>query len=478
MFHLVLLVVFVSGNRTYRESYSVTQLKHPHHTLIEFNFEIASSLTSPFIVDIFPQPIAAVLFGPNSDGLKSIQANIVRGQWKSFKWGEEDSVPIAIHPPGSSLFMTSTTSSSNSLWSKTAWMFSSLTGIAFESLCPEQDQFKWIRAHDVEIANQTVVRVGSNPNDPCCTENMDRLLELLPCRNRGGLGAVMAAMTDEFATAEFLQVSIRGEKRGQFFLHIAVVLFEYGSRIASIPVRLLRVNECPLITDKNTINDEANYPVDVIVKRSLIGTKNRPERHQGKLVVHITNKHNTENRTIEYHEQVPFFLVPLWHTQKNFETLKPKLIVPSDGRETPGKIVWRIKLQPNETVTVQLDMYKKFIPNYHSTFGFEKGFDLSGSVVHVVETNQVFLTRGLITVIPLGDGSAVFNFLAVGCTAVALFFGFVFRFFYAKRSVVGGTDEVALAERQPPIVKIIKFIISRTQSIIAAVRSRSRVKSD
>jgi hypothetical protein len=154
------------------------------------------------------------------------------------------------------------------------------------------------------------------------------------------------------------------------------------------------------------------------------------------------------------------------------------LIVPSDGRETPGKIVWRINLQPNETVTIQLDMYKKFIPNYHSTFGFEKGFDLSGSVVHVVETNQVFLTRGLITVIPLGDGSAVFNFLAVGCTAVALFFGFVFRFFYAKRSVVGGTDEVALAERQPPIVKIIKFIISRTQSIIAAVRSRSRVKSD
>ena len=479
MFHLVLLAVFVSGNLTYRESFRETTLKNRHHSLIELNFEITTTLTSPSIVDIFPQPIAAVLFGPNSADLSSIQANIVRGQWKSYSWGEVDSVPIMIHPPGSSLLMTSRNVSSNSLWSKTAWMFSSVTGIAFESLCPEQNQFKWIRPHEIIMANSIFVRIGSNPNDPCCTENLDRLLELLPCRGRAGLGAVLTTLTDEFAKAEFLQISIRGEKGGKFFLHIAAVFYEYPSRIPSIARRLSKFNNCPFVADKKAITDTSTVPVDVVVKRSLIGTKNRPERHQGKLVVHLSNQHHS-NLTIEYHEQVPFFLVPLWHTHKisSKGNLRPKSIIPSDGNDKPGTIVWRITIPPNETVTIELDMYKKFIPNYHSTFGFEKGLDLASSVVHVIDTDQVFLTRGLITVIPLGDGSALFNFLAVGCTAVALFFGFTFRFFYAKRSVVGGTDAAALAERQPPIVKIINFVISRTQSVVAAVRNRYREKSD
>ena len=458
---------------TYRESHREIPLGKSY-SLVELAFEITTNKTSsPHLLELFPQPIAAVLFSSTATDLVSFQANIVRGQWKEFYWGETSRLPIRIHPPGSSLFMETKSSPSRSaaLWTKTAWMFSAVTGVAFESLSPEQGQFKWMIPHDIQVG-ENFLRISSNPNDPCCTENIDRLLELLPCRNRAGLGAVIPSMIDEFAKAEFLQVSIRAEKEGKFFLQIAAVFLDYGKRIISVPVRATRYNTCPFVSRDST-NDPLvfgmprNGRTTITAKRSLIGTRNRPERHQGKFVIHLTNTHSLA-QSVEYHEQLPFFLVPLWSTANHF----PAKIFPSDGKGKPGHAVWSFELAPKQTVTISFDVYKKFIPNYHSTFGFEKGFDLGGAVVHVVSTGDVFLTRGLIAIIPLGDGSALFNFLAVGCTAVALFFGFTFRFFYAKRSVVGGTDEAALAERQPPIVKIINFIISRITAVVDFVKKR------
>ena len=482
MWILLIFVCFsvVSGD-TYRESHREIALANSPYSLVELGFEISTNHSnSRHAINLFPQPIAAVLFSPTSDDLLSFQANIVRGQWKSFFWGDTSDLPISIHPPGSSLFMTTTkTNQTSALWTKTAWMFSAITGIAFESLCPEQGQFRWMLPNDIVLGENLYSRTASNPNDPCCTENVDRLLELLPCRSRGGLGAVIPSLIEEFARAEFFQISIRTEKKdkmAKLHIQIATVFSDYGRRIMSVPVRARRYNTCPFValSDRNSLVEmPGNGPVGVVAKRSLIGTQNRPERHQGKFVIHITNKEST-HRSIEYHEQLPFFLVPLWHTASHI----PRKIFPSDGRANPGFVTWSFSLAPNETVTIYFDVYKKFIPNYHSTFGFEKGFDLGGAVVHILDTDHVFLTRGLIAIIPLGDGSALFNFLAVGCTAFAIFFGFIFRFFYAKRSVVGGTDEAALAERRPPIVKIVNFIISRITVLVEYVSKYRKGKRD
>ena len=474
---LVVLLPLFSARDTYREWHRATALKSSGYTLVDLGFEIDTNSTSAYLLEIFPQPIAAVLFAESA--LISFQANIARGAWKSFLWGDESTVPTAIFPPGSSLKMISENGTSSVIWTKIAWMLSSVTGVAFESLCPEQGQFKWMVPHDIQIGKNLHARVASNPNDPCCTENLDRLLELLPCRDRAGLAAVLPTLTDEFANAEFLQISIYGEKGGKFLLQVSSVLRDYSSRIPSIPVRLSRFDHCPFASSSSGgSRDLVDDRIPVTARRSLIGTLNRPERHQGKFVITFSNHDTHENKTVIYREQIPFFLVPLWHTHKvSSSNILVKSIVPSDGKSTPGHITWELKLVPNETVMIEFDVYKKFIPNFHSTFGFEKGFDLGGSVYHIVETNQVHMTRGLIAIIPVGDGSALFNFLAVGCTAVALFFGFTFRFFYAKRSVVGGTDAAALAERQPPIFKIINFVISRIERVVNKYRS-IRQKSD
>jgi len=219
--HILPLLVVTAATRPddYSESYREISLgKTGDYKFVELEFEITTYTTkSSHILDIFPSSLASVLFAPR--GVTSAQANIVRGQWKPFYWG--DTPPIDLHPSGSSMWISGKVSSST--WRKTAFMFSSIFGIAFESMCPEQSQFKWMRPFDMDG-----MRIASNPNDPCCTENLDRFLELLPCRGRMGLGRVLTTITPSLAHAEFLQMSLkatRTDENAKMTAQIAIVIF-------------------------------------------------------------------------------------------------------------------------------------------------------------------------------------------------------------------------------------------------------------
>jgi len=496
VFIFAVIAFVVSSTDTYTESYREIPLASSDYALTELVFQIKTQSVSPHILDIFPQSIAAVLFGNEEEEiLDSMKATIVRGQWKSFYWGNE---PIDIHPTGSSLWMSTNHSDNqrSSLWRKVAYMYSSILGNAFESMCPENGQFKWMSPFDIPTTENKIQRIASNPNDPCCTENLDRLIELLPCRGRSGLGAVLKDM--QLAKSEFLQVSVSASRDGLFTAQVAFVTYlgdgEQASQM-SIRDRLGRVDECPFVTRDINVKDSwkvmspyhsSSLP-RIRTSRSMMGTPNRPERIQGKLVVHLTNEGSVD-ALVEYYDQLPFFLVPLWRTYKIFSRYRNDSnhrnlngLVPSikngDGDSTPTYLTWKLRISPGETITISIDVYKKFISNHNFHFGFEKGFDMGSAVVVVSSPSNMttmavtYLTRGLTVVIPLPDGSATFNFLAVGCTSIALFFGFTFRAFFPKRSIVIGTDEAALAEKSPPIVKILRFFVNAFKRVFKMIRT-------
>jgi hypothetical protein len=347
-------------------------------------------------------------------------------------------------------------------------------------MCPENGQFKWMSPFEI-VNGEKLERIASNPNDPCCTENVDRIIELLPCRGRAGLGRILSNIELELAKSEFLQISLVAAKStdtsgGQMILRIAFVTFNTEEGHVSIEKRLLRVDSCPAVSGY-----VENFPTPQISPittiRSMMGTRNRPERIQGKLVVHFENRSN-QSALVEYYEQLPFFLVPLWHTYSvagNMDTNIPA-IKNSDGLSTPTYMTWKFSLEPGQVVTISLDVYKKFIANYNFHFGFEKGFDLVGAIVSATAsdgTSSTTITPGLTVVIPLPDGSATFNFLAVGCTSIAIFFGYTFRSVFPKRSIVIGTDEVAMAEKSPPIVQIIMLVSRWIKKLVQRIKSTS-----
>jgi hypothetical protein len=445
--YILSTAVAVGGLDTYSESLHRTPLSD-NSELLEFTFRIGSQATSPKYLDIFPQPIATVL---HASGAKSIQANFVRGGWKSNRWG--NAIETTRFPSGSSMTVEATTDL-DSLWTQAAWMFSAVLGGSFESLDPKSSkQYRWIQPFDFTWNAPVIRRISSNPNEPCCTENTERFIELLPCRGKRGLAALLTANALEIAASEYMGLSVIGERLtegGNEFT--ARFFFRSGN-----PLRNTQSTACIGVVAE-ILENQIQPPSPVTVARSIVMTANRPERIQGKLVVHITNNGNT-NKPIEYHDQFPFFLTPLWHTERVNGGNVRKEIISGDGNEKSTFASWFMEIPPNTTITLTVDLYKRFIPVDKFSFSFEKGFDVGSAILRVGQGDWL-MTPGLITVTGQPDATATFNVIALTSTAVALFFSLGFRNWAVKRSTIVGTDPASLAEKQPTMLRVVKWLLS------------------
>lgn len=443
------------------DTYSEGIFEHPLQNggrLVEFKFEITSQYNGSQLLEIFPQPLASVL-GPFRGDLDSLKGFLVRGRWKERVWG---AAPIEVAPYGSSMHVKASKSSkrvSSSLWTRAAWMFSSVLGASFQSLDPELKSFYWIAPLDISGATGPV-RVNSNPNEHVCTENLERFTDLLPCRHRRGLGESILRLSREMARTEFLQISVEAANTSSELLVLK------GSVIAVLTDSAdLTLSQCPAVSQ--TLEQVAKTPQQVHVKRSLIGTAKRPERTAGKLLVSITNRDSQKSHFIEYYEQLPFFLVPLWSTHSTVSSMNGHSkgglpsITYSDGLTSPTFFKYSFPLAPNETVTIALDVYKKYVSVDKLSYSFEKGFDIASAAFRIDREASVHLTRGLVVVIPLADQTSTFNSIAITLTTISIFFGMIYRNFSGKRRDIVSQDDAAVAAREPPIVRLIRFLISR-----------------
>jgi hypothetical protein len=127
---------------------------------------------------------------------------------------------------------------------------------------------------------------------------------------------------------------------------------------------------------------------------------------------------------------------------------------------------WAVEVPAGGSAIVHFDVYKKFIPMSKFGFAFEKGFDLASAVYRVAD--DVFFTRGLVTIIPLPDHTSTFNVLAVAVTTIALFFSMFYRNFGGKRSEL--VDSAAAPDRDPPLFRLIKWLVKRLHTAAARLR--------
>ena len=448
---LAMLATAVAGLDEYRESIVETTLPDGSR-LVRFLFSISTPANpSSHLMDIFPQAIASVL-GPDRATLRRVQGNIVRGRWRDRAWGPNPLRPV---PFGASMEISPP---SSHVWSKSAWLFSSVMGASFESLSPEQSSFSWITPVDLPWD----VRAGANPNEGVCTENLERWVELLPCRGRRGMGAEILRLSDEMARSEFLLLTLRGKiaSSGEWVAtgEVAVHL-DAGSPT-------LVTKACPA-TAGLAASPRTHPTPAVVVGRSIVGTARRPERTHGKLLLSLAHSgKDSDSHTLELFEQLPYFLVPLWstHSVRSSTGRDMTAVVPTirstDGIVTPSHIVWTLDVLPGETVTVAVDLHKRWIPIDRLSFSFEKGFDVGSAIVRIDKARWDW-TRGLVVLFPMPDPTTTFNTIAVASTALSLFFGLVLRNFLSKRSTLVGTDPASLAAREAPIVRMGKWIYAR-----------------
>jgi hypothetical protein len=106
-------------------------------------------------------------------------------------------------------------------------------------------------------------------------------------------------------------------------------------------------------------------------------------------------------------------------------------------------------------------VYKKYVSVDKLSYSFEKGFDLASAAFRVDNEKEVQLTRGLVVVIPLADQTSTFNSIAITLTAISIFYGMIFRNFAGKRRDIVSQDAAAVAAREPPIVRLVRFLHSR-----------------
>ena len=432
---LFLFFPFCYSIDKYSESIHQIPLKD-NSTLAQFTFTITSTSSTP-LLDIFPQPIASILLQSEST---SVQGNLVRGHWKYFNWGQP---VVELYPPGSSL-----ATSTNSSWTQSAWLMSSVLGGSFESLAGKQ--YSWIFPFNING-----IRYSSNPNEPCCSENVERFIELLPCRGSKGLSTVLWQHVLDFSKSEYFGLTISATRKDGVMTFTGTVIARLTSAV--VPSK---VPGCTAVN--HHVENPTHMPPPVTTIRSLIGTKSRPERIQGKLLVQFTNTAETAVKVL-YHEQLPFFLTPLWHTANRIELMHQ--VTHSDGHSSPTMFTLSFSIEPEETITFSIDVYKRFIPVDKFSFSFEKGFDIGSAVVEL-ENGTTYLTRGLLVVIPLPDATATFNMIAISCTVISVFFGMAFRNFALKRSLIVSNSAEAEAEREAPVVRLIKWIGGRIYSLI------------
>jgi len=412
--------------------------------LVSFGFEFSTHSTSSHFLDLFPQSVASVLIA-NRKSIKSLTGRIVRGRWR---WTH----PHPIFPTGASMILDSSPEDRPRLWTQSAWLLSTLLGASFESLAPEQNSFSWITPMDVS----SETRVGANPNEPVCTDNLQRLVQMLPCRDRRGLGKELIENALSMASSEYIEIGLVMRNIGNtvvvtgevnVVLPIGEYLIQHPCFNTQSDNRLVRK-----FIPRNTIPS-------IRVKRSLIGSELGPERRYGRLTLVLENADNTASHSIELHDQLPYFLVPLLGKSD----IRGAQIRWSDPlTDSPTYMAWNLTLAPSETRIISLHVYKKFIPMSKFSFSFEKGFDI-GSAAFRVDSEEWQLTRGLVVVIPLPDQTSTFNAMAVAVTPIALFFGTIFRSFVDKRSEL--MDERKAGERDPPLFRLLRFIVGRIKRL-------------
>lgn len=256
------------------------------------------------------------------------------------------------------------------------------------------------------------------------------------------------------ASSEYISISVNASNLGGNRTVLR------GEVEVVLPVGDYAINDpCPagisMKTESVSIRKES-----VKVLRSMIGSELGPERRYGKLVLVVENQDSLNSHSIEIHEQLPFFLVPLMRTSKNLSGARIRWS--DEQSDSPTYFVWSLMLSPGESKLITIDVYKKFIPMSKFSFSFEKGFDI-GSAAYRVDASEWQLTRGLVVIIPLPDQTSTFNAMAVAVTPIALFFGIVFRGFIEKRSELA--DERKSAERDPPLFRLIRFVWQRIRSL-------------
>ena len=438
---LFCVVVAVLGEDRYSESVESIPITS-NLSLYSFRFQIETKSNSSRLLDLFPQSVASVLIA-NRETVESLTGRLVRGRWK---WDPSLSPPPG--PTGSSMFLrlTEATPLTARLWTQTAWLFSSIFAGSFESLSPEQKSFSWITPMDLE-GN---VRVGFNPNEPVCTDNLSRIVELLPCRSRAGLGKAILDLSIPMARSEYISISLEPRnKESSSILDGRVDVVLASDSVVSIESCSAADSLLPLPSPRKS------NPVRVF--RSLTGSEMGPERRYGKLVISLQNTDEFKPHSIEVVEQLPYFLVPLWHSLSG---PSPDKIRWSDAStDSPTYIRWTVRLSPGETIHILLDVYKRFIPMPKFSYSFEKGFDVGSAAYRIDSTGEWFLTRGLVVIIPLPDQTSTFNAIAVAVTPIGLFFGIIFRSFLDKRSEI--LDDKTSNDRDPPLFRLLRWIASK-----------------
>lgn len=457
-----LTCIVLSQADTYSEQIRETKLENGQQ-LIQFEFFFEANSTSSHLLNVFPQSVASVLF---QNGTQSINGAIARGRWKAHAWGETQ---LPVSRPGSSMVVTA---DSPTAWTQTAWLLSASLGASFETLSPEQKSLPWITPMDLpNRPGNKVTRVGSNPNEQLCTDNLERLVSLLPCRGRAGVASALVAIADELARSEFVSIVLSATKEGltkTLSVHVYTVV---GTHV----LKSHPSTQCPAV---NGSPRQLNQAVpSVTVSRSLVMSPLGPERRYGRQILKLSNPTNVP-KTVEYFEQIPFFLVPLMHTYAVTGDAASSVRDPStkwsDGHTSPTYMQWTFVLPPTSSATISLDIYKKFIPMSKFGFSFEKGFDI-GSAVYRVD-GEVWFTRGLVTVVPLPDHTSTFNVLAVAATTMAVFFSMFFRNFASKRSSL--IDSKHATDHDPPLFRMLTWMYVNVRAIPGKLKALRRQVED
>lgn len=376
--------------------------------------------------------VSAITDFLNTSSVFGFEGTLVRGRWKDQSWG---SAPISIRSAGSSMVLRH--NNDPALWTRLGWMLSSLLGGAFESLVPGE-AFPWIVPMDITPN----LRVGSNPNEPCCVEQMDRFSKLLPHRGRGGLLTKIDSQL--FASSQYVSLSLQGD------LSVSATLMLHLANDSALGRPIQRERTLPT------------------VGRSLIGSPTKPERIEGTLELVFRNPDLLNSVTITYYEQLPFFLIPLWSTYKG----ETPVIHADPLGECPTMFTLTVNLLPGEERAWSLRVAKKYLPTSKFSFSFEKGFDI-GSAVWTTNGDEIEFTRGLVVVVPLPDATATFNMIAIASTAIAFFYGSVFRVFFSKRSLLinnvpqsVGLLETVIAAIRAGVVAIVGWVKKRNEAKI------------
>jgi len=226
------------------------------------------------------------------------------------------------------------------------------------------------------------------------------------------------------------------------------------------------------------------------VMRDILAQDGKSERTHGRYLLRFTNE-GLAQRRVRFMDQLPFFIRPLWHTFRitwgrhpgseshlqGIEAMEALSLqfIPSVGHHSPTELFLEVELEPSETMSVFMDVQKRFIQLREFSFACEKGFDVgsaawleqevparsldrsldrrfqeqwrcqeerhrtlddfvaslasSDAAGRALEATRwdLHFTEGLLVLLPMPDFSMPFNVIALSSTALTFFFGSMFR---------------------------------------------------